>query len=316
MTEPEQWERDLERLGRSVRPVGPVSDGVSSAVRRRVRTRRRRAGATGVVGAAAVVGAVVVSTALAPGGGSTVRDPVPLADPTAPPSSFSCPTGLGQPPDPPPIPDLERQQEIADELMRSTRSLSAYGVVHAEPTHLGVVALVVGSVDLARANLSDAALVRAYDGSAADAGIAGPSQVLQVVEDELGSVADEVRRATDAVPGVNSVSLWHEAGAVVLQWKRPVPPEVERLAGERENGVEVLVRATTYSARDLQVAGRKLQGFLAREGLDAESATPYGCVDGSGLVVVVEPPLDDRDGLAEQVRDAIGVPVMVAPEEG
>ncbi|WP_121254380.1 hypothetical protein [Nocardioides ferulae] len=310
----------LRAAAASARPSGPVAPVLRAAVRRR---RRQRAAGAGVLASALVAGVVGVAVAL-PGGGQGV-DPAAAPEtstssPTRAPQggAFTCSTESRVFGETPPIPDLEEQQRLVRSLSQGHfRRISAYAVRHAEPTALGVVALVIGSEQLARQSLTrlGVALVESYDASAADAGVDDHGQVQQVLQWQLEPVVREVQTATRGIPGDAGIALWQEAGAVLLQWKTPVPDEVQALAGSRDNGVEVIVEGVTYSRADVRDAQARLEAWLQGSGRRDDWSSAYGCADGSGLVVGMVPGAADEPGLAAEIEAAVGMPVLVVPEE-
>lgn len=322
------WESELRRLATSLRPRGSLAaDVVAEVDRRRRRTRRRRASA--VVVAAAAVATVSVGAVALPGpgpdgpagpeAGTTARtgptEPTGSADDG--PRDFRCADhetyGPGHPA--PPIEDLAEQQRTVEQIARETRSLSSFTVRYAVPTHLGVVALVLGAEEPARSYLAGrgVTLVHPYDPSGPSVGLDAEAQAQQVVGWRLEPVMREVLRATRGLPGRSAPAYWREAGAVVVRWKAPVPPGVAELAGVREDGVRVVVEPTTYSAADERRAQAALQDYLVRSGERARWSTSAGC--GAGLRVGMVPPLPDRRRLEDEMTAAVGMPVEVVPEE-
>lgn len=312
----------LERLAGSVRSTDAAVPQVLAEVRRRQGRRRAFAVVGGVAAVGLVVGAVLGGSAWLGGapGPRPVADPPP--SPTGNPSStgigeelFRCQRGLQPYADPPPIDDLADQQAIVDSLP-DTRKISAWGLVRAEPTPLGVVALVVNA-QFAEPPLTALGVshVREWDPSGPEVGLDEHAQVEQVIGWQLDPVLREVRRETGGIPGSAGLAYWHEAGAVVVQWKTPVPPEVEALAGERANGVRVEVWPADYSAGDVRRAQADLQAWLEQSGNRDRWTSSYGCSDGAGLVVGIAPPLEDRAELQRLITEAVGMPTMVVAEE-
>jgi hypothetical protein len=149
----------------------------------------------------------------------------------------------------------------------------------------------------------------------ASVGVDADGQIRQVLQWLLQPAISDVRRATRSLPGDAGLALWQDAGAVLLQWKAPVPQELLALAGVRPDGVEVIVEPVDYSQQDMQRAARQLQAVLRERGLRDRWSSSYGCGDGSGLVVGIVPPLTDRAELQADFTEALGLPVMVVPEE-
>lgn len=313
----DDWMDDLQDWAGGVRPVGdPVAP-----VRHAVRRRRWRRAVLASGGAAVLVAATSIGITALPGASSDRGGPPPPAATSAPVETrFSC----GDNPvfgDPPPIPDREAQQQVVERLGR----LSSIWVRHAEATAMGVVALVgessgdVGStvapevVDRLRG--LGASLVYEWDPTSASTGVDASGQVRGVLGWALDRTFREVRRATREIPGSAGLAYWTSAGAIRIAWKAPVPDAVAALAGPRPDGTRVVVAEVEYSERDVRRAQRQLSRWLRSSGRWDDWSTSYGCGDGSGLVVGMVPEVTDRAGLAEQIADEVGMPVMVIAEE-
>ncbi len=308
----EPWFEELRDAGDSVRPTTDALPRLRDAVR-----RRRRARAAGAAtGAAGLVVAVIAAVSVLPGSPGGDADPVDSGTPSKP-AVFDCSRRSLVFSEPPPIPDVERQKSVVAETTQS--SWEGFDVRLAASTHLGVVALVKGDLDAARAALPDVGVAHVYpwDDSAASAGVNAQGQVQQVLQWLLEPAVRDVRNAYRGVPGFESLGLWQEAGAVLLQWKAPVPDEIAALAGVRPDGVRVIVEPTRFSAHELRVAGQKAADASLEGRLDADWTSSYGCADGSGLVVGIEPEsLADRRVTLQEALEAIaGMPVRVVPEE-
>lgn len=317
----------LLRMSVAVRPMGSAAETIHAGVRR---SRRRRALST-IVGTAGLVAAVAAGSYSLAGPGTGPRQVQP--DPaTSSPSGhgdlFRCSTESRVVNDPPTITDLEQQQAIVRQLL----ALSSVQVRHAAPSPLGVVALVVDDsgdpdshadpVVVAQLQEAGAAHVFEWDPSMASVAVDADGQVLRVLQWLLQPAIDDVRRATRGLPGNAGLALWQDAGAVLLQWKTPVPREVLALAGVRPDGVEVLVEPVSYSRQDIRRAMGRLPNVLRERGLWGRSSSSYSCADGSGLVVGIAPPPTDRaeleadlTELQADLTEALGLPVTVISED-
>lgn len=323
----DDWERDLERLGGAVRPTGAVAGDVREVVRR----RRRRRRTAGVAGVAAAVAAVVVTSTLVAGGSEPASGPEVAATaspsaspdlphstpPPTPPARFTCPRGLQLLQDAPPIADLAEQQAVVADILRVTGPMSSVRVLVAQPTALGVVVLVQPGLADATQLLEDlgASYVHDWDPGGPSVGLDEDGQVRQVLQWQLEPVVHHLNRVTHDRPGNAGLALWQDAGAVVLQWQAPVPAEIEALAGVLPSGVEVQVWPVTYSDGDVRRAQDRLPDVLVERGLREEWTSSYGCADHSGLVVGMVPPLGDRATLEDDLTRALGMPVLVVPEQ-
>lgn len=314
----DEWMGGLREWAGGIRPVGDVVGAVHDGVRRR---RRRRAGFVAGASAAVLVAATAVGVAALPGTDDDRGAPSPAATSGVPSTAFTCPTESRVFTNRTPIADLEEQEQVVSLVSR----LSSVWVRHAEPTALGVVALVgddSGDDDLwADPQVADqlrrlgVAHVYEWDPTMADAGVDAAGQVRQVVGWSLDPAYRDVRRATRGIPGSGGIAYWSEAGAILVSWKAPVPAAIEELAGRRPDGVRVIVDAVPYSERDVRWAQRRLIGWLRANGLYGGFATAYACGDDSGLIVGLVPEVADRPALAEQISEAVGMPVMVLAEE-
>ncbi|MDO9494558.1 MAG: hypothetical protein Q7J48_02545 [Nocardioides sp.] len=314
----------LQRMSGALRPTVGAADTIHAGVRR---SRRRRALGT-VVGTAGLVIAIAAGGYALAGSDTGSRQLQPATASSPPPSAsdpgelFECAT---EHPvfttTPPPIPDLVEQQRTVRQLY----AISSVQVRHAAPSHLGVVALVAdNNVDpdsyanpyfVTQLRAAGASHVYEWDPSIASAGVDADGQVRVVLGRLLDPAISDVRRATRGLPGDAGLALWQDAGAVLLQWKAPIPQEVLDLAGVRPDGVEVLVEAVRYSEQDVRRAQERLQSVLRERGLRERWSSSYGCGDGSGLVVGMVSPVTDRPALQEDLTEALGLPVMVVPEE-
>ncbi len=318
---PEDELRDaLQRMSGAVRPTANAADTVHAGVRR---SRRRRAlGA--IVGTAGLVIVVAAGGHALAGSGTGPRQVQPdpaTSSPTADAELFECSRESRVFSEAKPIADLDQQQQV----VRRLAALRSVQVRYAALSPLGVVALVVdGSGD--RDWLADPSVVTQLEGlgaahvfewnpTAASVGVDADGQVRQVLSWLLEPAIGDVRRATRGLPGDAGLGLWQDAGAVLLQWKAPVPQEVLALAGVRPDGVEVIVEPVVYSGQDVRRAQRRLETVLRERGLWDRWSSSSGCADRSGLVVGMVPPLADRPDLQADLTEELGLPVMVVPGE-
>lgn len=338
----EQWERELERLAGSVRPDGSPVGVVRDAVRRRLRRRR----ALGIASAAAGVVAVLAVTAVLPPGGSPAAvapsgptptgsttptgpsDPAPTTSPAPTPgevadlppgepyagpsidwrsyelaTSTGCGSGgaFGRRP---PLADLAEQQELAAQV--EGRSGNGYVVRMARPSAIGVIAMIDGDLAAAYDDLPRAVTLSKWFSPEESYFIA----LEEFVRPTLRALPNELNQP--GLAGKVGVVQWQEAGAVVVQWKAPVPPEVLALTGPRADGTVVLVEPTRFDKAELRTASA-----VVRQGLDAGFVNVYPCGDFSGLEVMLEgsdPRNDgiDTDALEAELTDLAGVPVSVS----
>jgi hypothetical protein len=242
-----------------------------------------------------------------------------VTPPAAGRSPFACPRSLELPT--PPFPDPAVQRRVAERVAE----LDFPRVRHAAPTALGVVALVddlIGDADLRADPAVAERLARfgvahtyEWDPSSSGVGIDRAGQVRRVLQWELAPAMRQVRHATRHARGSAGLAVWAEAGAIVLRWKAPVPPQVRDLAGAAAGGAHVVVRSTTYSHTDVRRAQRRLSSWLRETGRQRQWSSAAACADGSGLVVGLSPSVADRPGLAEEIGAAVGMPVHVVPED-
>lgn len=208
--------------------------------------------------------------------------------------------------------DLETQQAQARAL--EERSWGSFTVEYARPTHLGLVVLVAGDLGRARDALAAEGVTLVAEYGAQDdleSGIDVEHEVALVVSDQLRPLSDLVRRRTSHVGGRGAIATWPDAGAVLVQWKEPIPESVLALEALRpESGATVIVEGVPYSERELVRAQATLIDLL--EGRDDPVTQVGRCGDGTGLVVGIEPDALDR---AEQLRETyaawVGFPVTV-----
>lgn len=309
----EDWMRGMRDWAGGIRPVGDVVGTVGDGVRRR---RRQRAGVVAGTCAAVLVAATAVGVAALPGpAGDRRTPPAPAA------AEFSCPTESRIFTERPPIADLDEQERVVERIGR----LSSVWVRHAEPTALGVVALVgdaSGDEGLrADPQVADrlrrlgVAHVYEWDPTISSAGVDAAGQVERVVGWSLDPAYRDVRRATRGIPGSGGIAYWNEAGAILVSWKAPVPAQVAALVGTRPDGVRVVVDAVRYSERDVRRAQDRLQDWLVESGLRDDWTSSFACGDRSGLIVGMNPRVARRTALAERISEAVGMPTMVVSEE-
>lgn len=290
----EEWMDQLREVARGVRPVGDVAGPIAGAVRRR---RRRRTALT-CAAAAAVVAVAAVGVAALP-------EPDRRAEPAEPPA-FTCAENRIFT-ESPPLADLAAQREVVARLEADA------AVRHAEPTALGVLVLVDGLTPEIEDRLRDqgADVVREWEETYADEDLGAEEHVMITLNDEIRPTLREVAREVKGIPGYAGIGYWRDAGAVLLQWKAPVPPEVAALAGVGDGGVQVVVDPVPYSERDVEAAMRRLPRSVGDDRVSASSP----CGDFTGLEVLVVPPIADETALEEQLAERVGMPVRVEPGE-
>lgn len=252
------------------------------------------------------------------GATASLSHPSDAASRRTDPAQFSCPVdGLAALGESSPIPDIDRLTDIVEGVEQTT--WHGFVVERVEATHLGVVALVSGDLDAARRSLGGVGVahVRRWDPSVAVVGVDAAGQVQQVLQWLTEDALREVRAGTRGIEGYQSLALWTGAGAVVLQWKAPVPAAVRALGGVRPDGVMVIVKPARFSARDVRAASARVGHAIRAGRVDAEWSTTGGCADGSGLVVGITPDSlgDRRPALQAQLGRIAGMPVHVVPEE-
>lgn len=205
------------------------------------------------------------------------------------------------------VPRLAHQRDV----VRTVKRLPAddrYAVKRVRPTHFGVVALVSGDVDAARRDLDGVRHVVSWtDHYLSDF---PPSMRMGVVlVDLLRPVMNDVLRELRGVPGRVGPAYWTRGGAVVLEWKAPVPEEVLAVAGVRPGGAEVRVVPRAYSQKDFDRAGNRLIDFL--DDHDVDWSTLSGCASGQGLELSIPGDPDDLTVTQEQLDESAGMPVRV-----
>jgi len=335
----DDWMDELRGVDGTLLPTVAARAEVIEGVRRR---RRRRAigmgvGATGTV--AALVAAVLLLPAMVLPDDESPR-PAPAAlvtTPAASPTPDDAPTpwrlngGFWEEPAPgdcpevsrvfdasavPPIPDLARQQQVVTEL--AATDFRAFGVRHAAPTALGVVALVTGDVAVAERVLREdygVELVHEWDRSGPDVGLDVDGQVGQVIAWQIEPVGHRLDREVRGLDGYAEIAMWQSAGGVLLSWKAPVPAEIAALAGVRPNGVRVFVEGVPYSEQELSAARQRVQAAVDRGRVDAKISSSTFCGDQSGLVFGIPPRFlgDGKEELEQELAGIAGMPVTVVP---
>jgi hypothetical protein len=218
----------------------------------------------------------------------------------------------------PPIMDIRQQQAIAARV----ESLSGQGwsVVFARPTRLGVFAFVDGDVEAARRVLlgADAAHVWQRDqGPEFGDGDDHDALVDQAMQWALEKPMEEVLGALRSLPNDGEPAYWDKAGAILVQWKGPLPARVASLDGMRPDGVLVIVEETPYSPREIQAANDRIVAADERGDIDAHLSALGACGDLSGALIGIRPEsLGDRAGqLQEELSRIAGLPVHVVPVE-
>ncbi len=276
--------------------------------------RRASAGVLLTMLAVAGCGAAEADPSATSGGAATAA-PGAAGDARAP-KPFACSRQSRVLGPPPAVPEAGR-------LARIVRRVDAfrgegYEVRRAEVTHLGVVALISGNLAEARSQLPGLGVAHVYpwDPAAASTGVDGAGQVQQVLQWLLEPAVRDVRAASRGLPGSAGLALWQEAGAVLLSWKAPVPDQIAALEGRRPDGVRVIVDPVRFSARDVRAASSRAARAIRGGPVAVDGVLTYGCADGSGLVVGVEPPAlrGRRAALQARLSEAAGMPVFVVPE--
>ena len=233
------------------------------------------------------------------------------------PTLFECPLESRVFGEAPPIPDIDRLEDIVDRVEQTT--WDGFDVERVEATHLGVVALASGDLNEARKALREVGVPHVYrwDPSVASVGVDAAGQVRQVLQWLIEPAVHDLRASYRGIRGYETLALWQEAGAVLLQWKAPVPTEIKALEGVRPDGVRVIVKPTRFSERDWRAASAKVNHAIRDGRVDANWSTMGGCADGSGLVVGIEPASlgDRRSALQAQLSEVANIPVYVMPEE-
>lgn len=312
----ERWMDELRALDGALQS----SPQVMTQVTERLRTRRRRRAMLGTTGVACLIGGLVAAVSLSSGAANDRRQPIAGQSPTTEPTNalVTCPTSATQPfkpyGDPPPISDVNEQENLVREITAVAWKVGS--VEHAEPSHLGVVALVNGDVQemkriLQRRGVSH---VFRWDPTMKDAGVDGHGQIEQALQWVIGPAVSYLQKLAHG-EGQAGVGYWQDAGAAVLRWKVPIPAKIKALAGTRPDGVRVIIDPVPYSSRDILRAGNAARQAGGRLGVHVQ--TTHECPDGSGLIVGIAPEsLGNRTAELEQkLTNAVGMPVKVTAEE-
>lgn len=281
-------------------------------VHRQLRSRRRRRRAIGgTTGVAALAGIAALAIGVLPGQLGPDKAPTDAASSPAA-GLFDCPRESRVLGEGPVIPDRDRQEEIVDAANRHTST--QFDVRRAEPSHLGVVALVTGDLAAARRLLPEVGVRHVYRWDPS-LGIAR-AQIEQALQQVLEPAMNDVRASTRGITGYAGLAIWQDAGAVLLQWKRPIPAEIQQLEGTRPDGVRVIVDPVRFSDAETTRASVKLH--KSGERLDAEVTSMSACADGSGVVAGVDPESlgDRRAELQKKMAAIVKMPVYVVPDKG
>ncbi|RNL77703.1 hypothetical protein EFL95_17005 [Nocardioides marmorisolisilvae] len=285
----------------------------------------------GVLGVVVLVGAIVGGAVAlghrdddpkttAPIGTAPVADPTPTATPTlttkpdveAP--NEDCGHGDGLinvfTTEPPPIDpaSLAEQRAVIDRI--KAKDWSGFRIIGAVPTHLGVFAA-VDNYDAAKKALEPEG-VRMVSVAADELGDLN-GQAVNAIQELLEPAVNDITRATKGVPGYASLALWQDAGAVVVDWKAPIPTEIEALAGVRDDGVTVMIQSVRYSEKETRAAQQRVSDAFEHHRVDAKWTMTDRCQDGSGVVVGIEPDSigTRKAALETELSDIAGVPVHV-----
>jgi hypothetical protein len=266
-----------------------------------------------VAGCAARTGDGTAQPAGAPSDAPSPFGAVPWVEP----KPGECPQGsrVFDPSATPPLADFEQQQAVA-ERVEGFRG-EGFAARYVRLTALGVVVLVEGDQREARQRLSaeGVALVAGYgDQDDLEGGIDPEHEVALVVSDQLQPLGAEVRRRIRGLAGSGGLATWTNAGAVLVQWKPPVPAEVRALRDIRtESGARVIVAEVRYSDRELMRAQEVISQLPRAEEITEVSR----CGDNSGLLVGVRPEAlgDTTAERRSRYADLAGVPVTVIPHE-
>lgn len=312
-----RWSTALRQARDGVQPTPEATDLVLQEVRRRQR-RRRQTGLAGFTGVAvlALVAAVVATRS----DDQLGEDRHVATDPNAGGDLFSCAdnpvfTSTADPPN-----------DVLDQWKRElariqAASFTGFTVAHAEVTGLGVIALVTGNERIGRSVLTrdyGIAAVYGWDEDAAETEVDFSGQIRQAVQWTLDPVLRAAKRGSRGVEGSSGLSYWTSSGAVLVQWKKPVPQEIRALEDLTfPTGGRIIVREVPFSEKELHAA--QLQAIHAmRSGeVPGEWTTASACGDRTGIVVGVEPASlgDQRAHIQDELADIVGLPVMVVPQE-
>jgi hypothetical protein len=206
------------------------------------------------------------------------------------------------------LPAAARQGRVAERV--AGREGDGWSVRVVRPTHLGVVALVGGDVDAARAALPRVDHVISWTGGWLDS--FPPSMRMYVaISRFLEPVMRDAMRRTRGWPGRGTPGIWVEGTAAILTWKAPVPARVQRLAGVRANGVELRIVPRPYSEADLRSAQDTLRDYLDEHG---HAWVWLGtCRSDRGLELGVPGRRRDLALTDDELAEIAGMPVQVWP---
>lgn len=273
-----------------------------------------------LVGASAgVLGVLVAGTAL--GAGSAGRPPSQPSPPLEIQSQaalFACPA---QHPvftrHVPPVMHVQEERAKAERI--AGLKGEGWSVAFAEPTRLGVMAFVAGDLESARPVLQRLGAKHVWEREADsdfEDGYDREGLVGQALQWVLQQPMEEVLGTLRGLPDDGEAAFWDEAGAIYVQWKAPLPPEVAALAGIRPDGIEVVVDETLYAPRDLHVGMNLIFDAAQRGEIEADLTSGSTCGDLSGVLIGVEPgSLGERGPrLQEELGRIAGVPVHVIPQ--
>ncbi len=216
----------------------------------------------------------------------------------------------------PPIMHIQEEQAKAHAVDEATGP--GWKIAFAEPTRLGVIAFVDGDLAAARPVLRDLGATHVYRrdmGPEFGDGNDREALVDQALQWALEKPMRDVRRTLRGLPKDGDLAYWTRAGAVYVQWKRPLPAQVAALAETFVDGALVVVDETPYSPREIQAANDRLIAADERGEVDADLSTLGACGDLSGALVGIAPEsLGDRaDRLQEQLSRIARLPVRVVP---
>lgn len=207
------------------------------------------------------------------------------------------------------IPHLKRQQRVVKRVLKAKDR--AYVVKRARATHFGVIALVAGNVKKARRELRGVDHVVSWT-----RGVVGTFpprwRMEEAVFHFLEPVLPNVLRKVRGIPGRGEPAYWTRGGAVVLEWKAPVPAAVQKLAGVRPSGVEVRVVARPYSAADIQRGMEDVFDFLEERDVPVSMAS--SCESAAGIELGVPFDVDDLPVTQAELEEAAGMRVLVVEQ--
>lgn len=307
-------ETRLRELGQGVTVSPAAIRLLADGVRRR---RRRR---TAIVGAAAATALALGAVTMAVHGRGADRS-APTANDDSAYTGFRCagPEALDQVP---PLPDVEVQRAIVDEVSRIDGD--GFVVEAALPTPIGVIALVGlegATLDQARTELATHGVVDVArrEPSEPDDGdpLSPEDQVGGLLSNRVQDVAPQVDRVVRGRPGF--VELWHwgDAASIPVFWHGEVPPDVAALAEQPfGNGVRVTIQQVPYAAAELRRAQDRVTRALSDGGeVESEWSMVGRCTDNTGIRVGV-PTTDPavRSDLSRRLSDLVGMGVMVTFE--